>query len=156
MLLRFTRIDERRHALEVVREGVVQRAELETRSTLHHDFTHLAVEELAPVETGFFVELARGATLQELAQRPDAYAGVALQVERTVAVLQGLAKLDQDPSELRARVAESLALQGESPPPWFTDAFVAAVRARLRELSGRWRATPFGGSLEVTWSARRP
>jgi hypothetical protein len=156
MLLRFTRIDERRHALEVVREGRTQRAELETRSTLHHDFTHLAVEELAPVETGFFVELARGATLEELSSRAGAYEGAALQVERSVAVLQGLAKVDQDPRELRARVVESLALQGESPPPWFTHEFVSAVRARLRELLGRWRATPPGESMEVTWSASRP
>lgn len=80
----------------------------------------------------------------------------ALEVVRAVAVLQGLAKVDQDPRELRARIVGSLAPQGESPPPWFADAFVAAVRARLRELLGRWRSTPFGLSLEVTWSARRP
>jgi hypothetical protein len=155
MLVRFTRIDERRHALEVVRAVRTQRAVLETRSTLLHDLTHLAVEELAPVETGFFVELARGATLEELAARADAYAGAALQVERCVAVLQALGKGAEDPAALHARVVAALALQDEAPPPWFTADLVAAVQARLRELLGRWRATPFGGSLEVTWGAHR-
>lgn len=155
MLLRFTRLDERRHALEVVRADGTQRVELETRSTLHHDFTHLAVEELAPVEAGFFVELARGATLEELARRADAYTGAALQVERTVAVLQGLARSEEAPAALHARVVESLAVQAETPPPWFTAEFVTAVHARLRALLGRWRATPFGGSMEVTWGTRR-
>jgi hypothetical protein len=136
-----------------VREGRTQRAVLETRSTLHHDFTHLAVEELAPVESGFFVELARGATLEELAARADGYEGAALQVERCVAVLQGLARTDEAPAALHGRIVAALAVQDEAPPPWFTVDFVAAVRARLRGLLGRWRATPFGGSLEVTWGA---
>lgn len=155
MLLRFTRIDERRHALEVVRAGRTQRVVLETRSTLHHDLTHLAVEELAPVDRGFFVELARGTTLDELAGRADGYEGPALQVERCVAVLQGLASTDEAPAALHARIVASLAVQDEAPPPWFTADFVAAVRARLRGLLGRWRATPFGESLEVTWGTNR-
>jgi len=33
---------------------------------------------------------------------------------------------------------------------------VAAVRERLRQLVGRWKATPYGVALELTWSEREP
>lgn len=156
MRLRFTRLDDERHALEVERDGQVQRARLETRSTLAHDLTHLAVESCARVEDGFFVALARGETLAQLAATAAADQSAArMEVERVVAVLQGLAKADQEPSDLHARVLASLALQGQRPAAWFTPELVACVRARLRELLGRWRATPCGAALDLDWDELR-
>jgi hypothetical protein len=55
------------------------------------------------------------------------------------------------PCALHARFVASLALQSEVPPRWFTAELVAAVRLRLRELLGRWRATRYGASLELDW-----
>ena len=158
MQLRFTKLDDRRHVLEVRCGERSERAELETRSTLHHDFTHLAVEELAPVDSGFFTALARGTTLAELASRAKegTFDPVAMQVERAVAVLQGLTRKDEEPHVLHARIVESLAVQQDAPPTWFTPDFVAAVRARLHHLLGRWRATPYGGVMEVSWDRREP
>ena len=152
MLLRFTTLDDRRHVLEVERDGHVQRAELETHSTLVHDLTHLALESCADVDDGFFVALARGAKLEDLAAAAMAPESAArIEVERAVVVLQSLAKVDEEPAELHARVLASLAIQRETPPAWFTVELVAAVKARLRELLGRWRATPHGRALEIPW-----
>jgi hypothetical protein len=36
-------------------------------------------------------------------------------------------------------------------PPWVTEEFVAAVQERLRQLSGRWKATPFDGVMGLAW-----
>lgn len=157
MLLRFTKLDDRRHVLAVEVAGRAERVELETRSTLHHDLTHLAVEELAPVTGGFFVALAAGTALDDVARQAQEgwLAGTdAMRVERAVAVLQRLAKVDEDPAALHARIVASLAVQDEAPPDWFTPALVAGVRERLRALVGRWRATPYGGTMEVAWERR--
>jgi hypothetical protein len=152
MRIRFTKLSDRRHVLEVERGGRRECVQLESRSTLHHDLAHLAVEEAAGIEDGFFGSLAKGASLGGLA---GDYAASMLQVERTVAVLQRLAKIDEDPAALHARIVDSLDVQGEAPPSWFTADFVRTVRERLRALVGRWRATPYGSALEVDWESGR-
>lgn len=153
MLIRLTKLSDRRHALEVERDdGRSERVEVETRSTLHHDLTHLAVEEAAGIDDGFFGSLAAGRTLAELAGSAQEYAGTGMEVERAVAVLQQLAKVDEDPAALHARITAALAVQGAAPPSWFTVELVAAVRERLRQLVGRWKATPYGAALELCWT----
>jgi len=154
VLVRLTKLSDQRHALEIERGGGSERVELETRSTLHHDLTHLALEELAGLDGGFFGSLAAGKTLAELAGRGEgapAYTGLMLEIERAVVVLQHLPKVDEDPARLHARIAESLAIQGASAPRWFTLELVRAVRERLRALVGRWKATPYGGAMELSW-----
>jgi len=160
MLIRLTKLSDQRHVLEVERaDRSRERAELETRSTLHHDLTHYAVEEAAGLEHGFFGSLAAGRTVAELSGRAGegtlAYAGPMLEIERTVAVLQRLAKADEDPAALHARITALLALQDETPPGWFTLQLVCAVRERLRQLVGQWRKTPYGATLELTWGRGR-
>jgi hypothetical protein len=154
MRIRLTRLDDRRHVLEIERaDGSRERAELETRSTLRHDLTHLALEEAAGLDDGFFGALAAGRTLAELSG--DAiYSGRRLAIERAVAVLQGMTREATDPRAVYTRVVESLAIQGETPPEWFTAELVVAVHARLRALLGRWGATPYGGVMELTWLER--
>jgi len=154
--IRLTKLSDTRHVLEIERaDRSRERAELETRSTLHHDLTHLALEEATGLAQGFFPALAAGRTLAELAGRVDAapeYGGEELAVERAVAVLQRLARQDEDPGALHARLVDLAAVQGERLPPWFTPELVARVRARLRQLLGRWRKTPYGAALELTWT----
>jgi len=153
--IRLTKLDDRRHVLEIERGGRSERVELETRSTLHHDLTHLAVEEAAGIDQGFFGALAAGRSLAELGAgvrdgAPE-YVGPMLQVERAVVMLQQLTRRDEDPAELLARIRASLAHQNASPPSWLTLELVAAVRERLRRLLGQWRATPYGECLELRW-----
>lgn len=158
MRIRLTRLGPQRHALEVERDGRRERVELETRSTLVHDLTHLAVEEAAGIEHGFFGSLAAGQSFAELADgmaggRPR-YPDAMMEVERAVAVLQHLARADEEPAAVHARIVASLAAQDAVPPAWFTVELVTAVRERLRQLLGHWRATPFGQTLELEWRSR--
>jgi len=157
MQIVLTKLTDERHALEVLRaDGSRERVELETRSVLFHDFTHFALEQAARIERGFFGALAAGATLRQLSGRagesaPD-YDGERLQIERAVAVLQGLAKAPQDPAALHARIVQMLAIQEETPPAWFTVELVQQVAERLRQLVGEWKATRHGSSLELFWT----
>ena len=75
-----------------------------------------------------------------------------LQIERTVAVLQGMAKTKESPAAVHARITAMLAVQGERPPDWFTLDFVTRVHERLRRLVGQWRATPYGSAMELDWT----
>jgi hypothetical protein len=43
--------------------------------------------------------------------------------------------------------------RGAPLPDWLTEPFIAAVLERTRQLTGRWRATPYGGSMELPWPA---
>src|SRR5262245_42615113 len=135
MRIRLTKLDDQRHELEVLREdGSREQAELETRSCLFHDLTHLALEEAAGFDQGFWGSLAGGRTLAELGGRagepePE-YTGVRLQIERAVVMLQGMARSGEDPAAVHARITDLLAAQGQSPPPWLTIGLVEEVHER--------------------------
>jgi hypothetical protein len=156
MRIVLTRLSDTRHALEVGRPGGGrERVELETRSCLLHDLTHFAVEAEAGITRGFWGSLASGKTFEDLMGRGGpGMAGaddVMMEVERTVAVLQGAVKAREDPTAIYDRIVSMLRVQDAEPPPWFTRPFVASVHARMRELLGRWNATRFGGAMELTW-----
>jgi hypothetical protein len=40
---------------------------------------------------------------------------------------------------------------GEPMPPWLTQDFAERVLERLRRVQGRWKATPFGQTMELTF-----
>ncbi len=158
MRILLTKLSDKRHSLEIVRaDGSGERVELETRSTLHHDLTHLAVEETAGLAQGFFGSLAAGAGLDELGGRildgSAQYSEALLEIERAVAVLQRMAKGDQDPRALHARLVSLLAVQETALPSWLTLDLVIRAHERLRALVGQWKATPYGRTLELAWPA---
>ena len=154
MRIRLTKLSDQRHAFEIERDDRRrERVELETRSCLLHDLTHFALEEAAGIDAGFFGSLATGKTLAELSRGDEAgapqYTGLALEVERTVAVLQKITR--ESPAAAHARITAMLALQGESPPEWFTPELVSRIHERMRALVGRWKATPYGSAMELDW-----
>jgi hypothetical protein len=158
MRILLTKLNDDRHALEIERvDHQRERVELETRSCLLHDLTHFAVEQAAGIDQGFFGALAAGRTLAELNGRAGEsvreYAGVMLQVERTVAVLQAMAKTKEEPTAAHRRITAMLAVQGEVPPTWFTVELVTKVHERMRRLLGQWKATPYGTAMELVWTA---
>ena len=77
--------------------------------------------------------------------------GLMMDVERTVAVLQGGAKTQEDPAAAYARIVAMQRIQDAQPPSWFTAQLVARVHERMRQLLGRWKATPYGTSMELVW-----
>jgi hypothetical protein len=57
--------------------------------------------------------------------------------------------LDED--TFFAQATEFLEIYDERAPRWFTPAFVAAVRERMRQLLGRWKATALGEPMELAF-----
>jgi hypothetical protein len=153
MQIRFHKLDQRKHRLEVVRvDGRRESVECETRSTLLHDFLHYAIECEAGLEQGFWGTLERStlASLMQSTQAPLETEGGLGAIERFVGALHG-ATQGVPRAELLEGVRRVYAMLGESPPVPLSEAFMAAVEERLRRLRGRWRATPFGSALELEW-----
>lgn len=147
MRIVLTRLTDARHRLEIRRPGgAAESVELETRSFLLHDLVHYAVEAEAGIDDGFWGLLARGTTLAALSDRTmkdPPSAGLAL-AETLVGPMQ---------SVWNGRLDAALYVENIRPAaPGIVDAaFVDRVRGRLRALSGRWRATPFHGAMELGW-----
>ena len=154
LTLRFTRISPDRHRFEYRRaDGTGEAIEMETRSLLLHDLTHYAVESEAHLKGSFYGILARIGGYQELSVNGGAALGGEIAItERIVGALQGaLTQGDFDEAAFQSEVADYLSLFDEPPPRWFTPALVAAVRERMRQLEGRWKATPFGETMELAF-----
>ncbi len=156
MRIRFIKLTDREHALEVVHgDGRTERVVCETRSLLIHDLLHLAVESEARLTHGFWGQLAAGTTLEEMNDRTKPAAPSAtelLAIERLVGALHGATK-QRPPSELIAGLRRYADALDTELPEWLTEELVIRVEERIRQLSGQWRATPYGGTLEVIWSA---
>lgn len=163
MRIALHKLSDERHALELIREsGARERVECETRSYLMHDLLHYAVETEARLSAGFWGELARGKTLAQMNERTGAeeaaargmlFAGMSDElaaIEQVVGVLSGLTK-GRGSAELVSgmrRYADNL---GTALPDWVSVELVDAVQERMRRLVGRWKATPYGGSMELPW-----
>jgi hypothetical protein len=149
------KISDDRHSLTIVRDdGRREQVECETRSYLMHDLLHFAVESEGRLREGFWGTLAAGRSLAEMNERenggPMAATPELMAIEQTVGALSGLTK-GRSAAELVAgmrRFAESL---GGELPAWLTESFVEAVQERMRSLTGRWRATPFRGEMDLEW-----
>lgn len=145
MRIAFSKVGDDRHRLAIHRaDGSSEAVELETRSYLLHDLVHYAVEAEVPIADGFWGLLADGWTLAALSDRTmkdPPSTGIAL-AERLVGPMQSL---------WQGRYAEAMYLERAPAEASIDAAFVARVRARLRALTGHWRATPFGGAMEISW-----
>lgn len=160
MQIRFTRLTNDRHRLEVVRDdGTREAHEQETRSTLLHDLVHYAVETEAELEASFYGRLARGETYAALTTAMPADAEPA-QTEVVVARIQGIAKNDTwseiEPESFAEGIVAGFRVMGNATPAWLTGDLIARVRERLRRVQGQWRATPFHQTLVLEFPAREP
>ena len=141
MEVRFTKLSDARHSVEVTRDdGSTERVELDSRSFITHDFAHLAVEAELELENGFWGSVATGASL----------AGVGLEgnditlAERLAGPVQSLLRVDAGPAEIQAAL-ESVA------PDVVDHQTGAGIHERLRRLLGKWRATPYRREMAVSW-----
>jgi hypothetical protein len=155
MRVSFMKLTDERHALEIERDdGKRERVECETRSYLMHDLLHFAVESEGGLRGGFWGRLAAGTTLAEMNDRekpmgsPESDELAA--IEQLVGALHGATKgrsADELVTGMR-RFAEAL---GSSLPDWLTEEFVNRAKESLRRLVGHWKATPYGGSMDLEW-----
>jgi hypothetical protein len=156
LVLRFTRVSPTRHRFEYRRpDGTGEAIEMETRSLIFHDLLHYAVESEVGLGGSFYGILGRIGGYEELSVAGGAALGGEIAVtERVVGALQGAMKDEAfDPDAFAEAMADYLDLYGERPPRWLTTAFIQAVQARMRQLVGRWKATPFGETMELTFGA---
>jgi hypothetical protein len=154
LTLRFIRLSDDRHRFEYRRaDGTGEAIEMETRSLLVHDLLHYAVESEAGLRGSFYGILAKIGGYEELSVAGGAALGGEIAItERVVGALTGaLAEDDLDADAFAERVGEYLDLYEERAPRWLTAAFIFAVRERMRQLLGRWKATPFGETMALTF-----
>jgi hypothetical protein len=154
LTLRFTRISPTHHRFEYRRaDGSGEALEMETRSLLFHDLLHLAVESEAGLRGSFYGILGKIGGYEELSVAGGGALGGEIAItERVVGALTGALEDDAlDTADFVARVTEYLDFFEERAPRWFTPDFIAAVRERMRRLMGRWKATRFGETMELTF-----
>ena len=152
LTLRFTRISPTHHRFEYRRpDGSGEAVAMEARNLLFHDLLHYAVESEAGLRGSFYGILGRIGGYEELAVAGGAALGGEVAItERVVGALTGALHADDlDDAAFVAQASEFLDVYDERAPRWFTPAFVVAVRERMRQLLGRWNATPFGETLEL-------
>lgn len=137
----FTKISAERHAVSITRaDGTAERLEVDTREFLRHDLAHYAIESELPIRRGFWGSVASGASLAG-----DGVTGSDAQLAETLAgPIQTLFRIDAGPDaylDVLNRLAPMIGTQN----------LAARVHERVRQLRGLWKATPFGGQMELTW-----
>ena len=154
LVLRFTRVSPTHHRFEYRRpDGTGEAIEMESSSLLFHDLLHYAVETEARLRGSFYGILGKIGGYEELSVGGGAGLGGEVAItERVVGALTGALQAEAlDDATFVARASEFLDIYDERAPRWFTPTFVAAVRERMRQLMGRWKATPFGVTVELTF-----
>jgi hypothetical protein len=158
LALRFTRVSAEAHRFEYLRpDGTGEAFELETHSLLFHDLLHFAVETEAGLHGSFYGLLAKVGGYAELSVGGGAALGGEIAItERVVGALTRALKAgDLDADAFVEQARDDLDIYDEPAPRWFTPALVLAVRERMRQLEGRWRATPFGETMELRFPLAR-
>jgi hypothetical protein len=156
LILQFTRVSPTRHRFEYRRpDGTGEAVEMETRSLLFHDLLHYAVESEARLRGSFYGILGKIGGYEELSVAGGAALGGEVAItERVVGALTGALRAEElDDATFVEQASEFLDIYDERAPRWFTPTFVAAVRERMRQLMGRWKATPFGETMELVFRA---
>jgi hypothetical protein len=159
LALRFTRLSPTHHRFEYRRaDGTGETVQMETRGLLFHDLLHYAVESEADLRGSFYGILGKIGGYEELSVAGGGALGGEIAItERVVGALTGALRADElDDAAFVAQAIECLDVYDERAPRWFTPTFVATVRERMRQLLGRWEATPAGETLELRFPASSP
>lgn len=141
----FTKLSDQRHTVRVERiDGSTELVELDSRSFLRHDLAHFAVELELGLSEGVWGSVARGGSFSG-AGLDGGHMALA---ETVSGPMQTMLRSGAGPTEIRdvlvhvAPAAASLDLSER-------------LYERLRTLSGRWAATPYGGDMELQWPEDR-
>lgn len=170
MLLRLTRLDERRYETVITRsDGVTYHVKgVGHMAAIPHDLAHFAIEQALQIEQGFWGSVADGAVFGSLTHVSGRRKPHATERSRQVLkankdilteteILVGLFNqaleegLGAESPELRERLRRYIWTPPGHQPRQFTDAEVAAVCAGWREMLELWRHLAVGGSVELHW-----
>lgn len=170
MLLRLTRLDERRY------ETVITRSDMVTflvkgvghMSALPHDLAHFAVEQGLKIRGGFWGSVADGAVFGSLShiagRRKPKAAERSKQVLKEnqgelteTEILVGLFNhafeggMDSDTAGLRDLLRRYAWTAPHRAPRRFTDAEILDACTRWRRLLNQWHELPVGHAMELVW-----
>lgn len=142
MQIVFTKLSDRRHSVSVTRrDGSTEKVELESRSFLRHDLVHFAVEEALSIGGGFWGSVADGAPLGGEGIGGDD----ATLAESLTGPVQTLMR-DEAGVEAYLSVLQRVVPGSASP------SLAARLHELVRQLRGRWKATPYGGEMRLDWT----
>ena len=137
----FKKISTDRHRISIVRtDGSAESVELESREFLRHDLAHFAIEVEFPIRKGYWGSVASGASLSG-----NGISGTeAMFAETLTGPIQTLMRT------CAGRDAYLELLRDVAPAGTGYD-LAARVHERVRQLRGHWKATPYGGDMELSW-----
>jgi hypothetical protein len=138
----FTKISDERHAVKILRtDGTSQSIELVSRGFLRHDLAHFAIELEFPIRGGYWGCVSSGASLTG-----EGVAGSEAQLAESLAgPIQTLFRTDAGPD------AYLELLRNVVSPASASQDLAKRVHERVRQLRGHWKATPYGGEMELVW-----
>lgn len=170
MLLRLTRLDERRYETVVIRSDLVtfHVKGVGHMSSLPHDLAHVAVERGLNIHGGFWGSVANGAVFGSLThvsgRRKPKAAERSKQVLRDNAgelteteILVGLFNqafeegVASDLSALHERLRRYAWTAPQRTPRRFSETEIADACATWQRLLDQWRALPVGEAMELDW-----
>ena len=71
-------------------------------------------------------------------------------IEQIVGALHNVTK-GRSPAEVATGIRRFADALGATTPEWLDEAFITAMQERMRRLEGQWKATPFGGAMQLAW-----
>jgi hypothetical protein len=155
LTIRLTRISPAHHRFEYIRaDGSGEALELVTREFLTHDLVHFAVETEAGLRGSFYGLLDKIGGYADLTLDGAALGGEAQITEMVVGPLQNAVGPELDAAGVADRIIAFMRDMDLCPPRWLTAEFIDAVRERMRRLQGEWKATPFGGTMELVFDPK--
>ena len=153
--LSIKRISPTHHTLRYVRQdGSSEEQAFESKSTLLHDFMHLAIESEARLKYGFFGLLAQGYSYDELAGKtPSDYPHEdAMDVEMVVGPFTAITKGKATAEQLIAGLKNQFGAYGRPEPTWVTKRLLDQAHERYKRIVGEWNSLKFGETLEITFA----
>ena len=173
MLLRLTRLDERRYETEITRsDGVTYHVKgVGHMSAIPHDLAHFAIEQGLGIRGGFWGTVAQGGVFGSLTHRSGrrrpkagersdrilkANKGELTETEILVGLFNQAMEdgLGPESGELRDRLKRYVWTAPGRQPRQFTDEEIAAACDGWRRMLEMWRRLPVGGTLELVWPER--
>lgn len=131
-------------------DGTAVSSELETKSFLVHDFTHLAYEEVMNVQEGFWGSVASGEDFETLRTHEFDPGSVLWQAEMVVGPLQSVMQGKHTVEGLLTALT-SLFEAHEEAMPGLTVERVATMQERFRALMGEWNSLALGEEMMIKW-----
>jgi hypothetical protein len=141
MRIAFVKISDEKHAVRVTRaDGSSERVEVDTREYLLHDLAHYVIEFEFPIRKGFWGCVASGASLSG-----EGVAGSEARLAESLAgPIQTLIRIDAG-ADVYAKLLSEISPTSDSQD------LAARVHERVRRIRGHWKATPYGGEMELDW-----